>query len=313
MVMTRPARRAGGATKLVAWNTSTRPASHSTGGHWSRAHAACSSRAGTRRRPYRTPGALATAAGTAAARSPAPRQVNGTSQSSSTAPPPASPSSRPATYRPTPVRGPSSGVASTPTLTAATPPCSPPHRLAPLPRAARPPLRDGGAGDGDGTAARQRGGDQGHQRDARVTPVAAAVEAQGAAVVVDHLAVGGAAGRAADRVLDRGAGLEHDPPAGPRQSQAEVHVLEVHEIGGVEAAHLIEGRAAQQHAGARDPVHQGRPRAVQIGQVVAAGGRVVRPHRAAGRGEAPDEQRGKTTPGRVGGAVQVAQPRPDAR
>src|SRR6266511_2460743 len=67
MVTTRPARRAGGATKFVAWNTSTRPANHSTGGHPRRAHAARNTRAGTRRRPTRTllrrPAALAARGG----------------------------------------------------------------------------------------------------------------------------------------------------------------------------------------------------------------------------------------------------------
>ena len=77
-VTTTAARQAGGAAKLVAWNTSTAPASHSTGGNGSLAQAACSSRAGTRRRPWRT----RWPAGATLGRSAVPRQVNGTSATS---------------------------------------------------------------------------------------------------------------------------------------------------------------------------------------------------------------------------------------
>src|SRR6266511_1754823 len=76
MVTTRPARRAGGATKFVAWNTSTRPANHSTGGHPRRAHAARNTRAGTRRRPTRTP-ATAPGAPCSAGPPPHPHPRNG--------------------------------------------------------------------------------------------------------------------------------------------------------------------------------------------------------------------------------------------
>src|SRR6266566_4975700 len=145
-VTTSPARRDGGATKLVPWNTSTRPANHSTGGHATRAQASRSARAGTRRRQARTlaappevpgarsptgpapqakgepsptvppPAAPAAPACAAAARSPARRQVKETRRSSATSPEMASASTNRATYWPTPVLGPSRGVASSPTL-----------------------------------------------------------------------------------------------------------------------------------------------------------------------------------------------------
>src|SRR5918994_1842743 len=119
MVRTVAARRVGGATKLVAWKTSTGPDSHSTGGRDSRPQAAWRRRAGTRRWPWGIGGP----GGAAEGRPPVPRQENGiraTDSGSGPASPARAPAS-PATYRPTPVRGPSRGVASSATFTARSP------------------------------------------------------------------------------------------------------------------------------------------------------------------------------------------------
>ncbi len=95
MVRTVAARRVGGATKLVAWKTSTGPESHSTGGQGSRPQAAWRRRAGARRWPWRMRGP----AGAAAGRSPVPRQENGTRATDSGSGParPARASASPAT------------------------------------------------------------------------------------------------------------------------------------------------------------------------------------------------------------------------
>src|SRR5918998_1955174 len=133
-------------------------------------------------------------------------------------------------------------------------------------------LGDGRAGQGGDPADGQEPGDQGGHDQAGVAGVAPAVEAQGALVVVDDLAVRGAAGRPPDHVLDLGQGVEHDPPPGPVQPQAGIHLLEVHEVAGVEPADVVKGPAAQQHAGPRDPVDLHRLAAVDPDHVVAAGG-----------------------------------------
>src|SRR5918994_166386 len=120
MVRTVAARRVGGATKLVAWKTSTGPDNHSTGGQGSRLQAAWRRRAGARRWPWRRRGA---AGGGPGGGPRAPRQENGTRATDSGSGPasPARAPASPATYRPTPVRGPSRGVASSATFTARSP------------------------------------------------------------------------------------------------------------------------------------------------------------------------------------------------
>src|SRR5450759_2115511 len=69
-----PARRAGGSTKLLAWKTSARPESHSTGGSDQRPQQACSTRAGKRRALVVVPGKCSM--------SPAPRTVKAVSTTS---------------------------------------------------------------------------------------------------------------------------------------------------------------------------------------------------------------------------------------
>ena len=68
-----------------------------------------------------------------------------------------------------------------------------------------------------------------------------------------------------------------DAPAGPVQSPAQVHVLDVHEIGLVETAHRLEGFTPHEKPGARHPVGVPGPVLIVTDQPVPARPGVVTP------------------------------------
>ena len=106
---------------------------------------------------------------------------------------------------------------------------------------------------------------------------------------------------APDRVLHlRHRGEDHAPPRGA-EAPTQVDVLHEHEVGGIEAVDLFEGRSAQGHAAARQPVDVAFALVVPVGQSVASGPRVVAPHQAEqrmadGRGDVGERPRGQLQP-----------------
>jgi hypothetical protein len=60
------------------------------------------------------------------------------------------------------------------------------------------------------------------------------------------------------RVCDCRGRLVHGFPPGAPQPEAQVHVLDVHEIPLIEPSHALPSTPWQQHVGARHPIHDGR-------------------------------------------------------
>jgi hypothetical protein len=110
------------------------------------------------------------------------------------------------------------------------------------------------------------------------------------------------------RVRDRRGRLVHCVPPGAPQPEAQVHVLDIHEIPFIEPPHALPRAPRQQHAGPRHPIHDGRPVARSVIGVVPTGGRIGWPHGTEKPVDRSRHDAGKGSSARILGAVLVECP-----